>query len=273
MARVLDVARSNLIEQLKKEKPKMPRTMKKADDFRLLPEILAITGSRPTYGYRRVTAMLNRALAESGKPRVNQKRIYRIMRQNKLLLQPYGRRPSRTHDGRIITLSRNMRWCSDGFSIPCWNGDRVAVAFALDCHDREVISWIASTRGINGAMIRDLMTECLLNRFGGALRTPHSVQWLSDNGPCYAAHETVAFGRSIGLEVCTTAPYRPESNGMAEALVKTIKRDYVAMNDVPTATDVMSKLAGWFEDYNERAPHKGLGMKSPREYISSITAG
>ena len=45
------------------------------------------------------------------------------------------------------------------------------------------------------------------------------------------------------------------------------------MNDVPTATDVMSKLAGWFEDYNERAPHKGLGMKSPREYISSITAG
>ena len=60
---------------------------------------------------------------------------------------------------------------------------------------------------------------------------------------------------------------------MAEALVKTIKRDYVAMNDVPTATDVMSKLAGWFKYYNERAPHKGLGMKSPREYISSITAG
>jgi len=42
------------------------------------------------------------------------------------------------------------------------------------------------------------------------------------------------------------------------------------MNDVPTATDVLSELAGWFEDYNERVPHKGLGMKSPREYVKSL---
>jgi len=48
---------------------------------------------------------------------------------------------------------------------------------------------------------------------------------------------------------------------MAEALVKTIKRDYLSMNDVPTATDVMSKVSGWFEDYNERVPYKGLGRK------------
>ena len=60
---------------------------------------------------------------------------------------------------------------------------------------------------------------------------------------------------------------------MAKALEQTIKPDYVAMKYVPTATHVMSKLAEWFEDCNERAPHKGLGMKSPREYISSMTAG
>jgi transposase InsO family protein len=42
--------------------------------------------------------------------------------------------------------------------------------------------------------------------------------------------------------------------------------------DLPNATDVMRKVLGWFEDYNQYAPHQGLGMKSPREYISSITA-
>ncbi|MEY4567321.1 MAG: hypothetical protein RL563_2444 [Pseudomonadota bacterium] len=64
----------------------------------------------------------------------------------------------------------------------------------------------ASTKGIDGAMIRDLRAECLLNRFGSVLRTPHTIQWLSDNGPCYAACETMVFGRSIGLDVCTTRP-------------------------------------------------------------------
>ena len=33
------------------------------------------------------------------------------------------------------------------------------VAFALDCHDREVIGWMATTAGISGEMIRDMMVE------------------------------------------------------------------------------------------------------------------
>ena len=67
--------------------------------------------------------------------------------------------------------------------------------------------------------------------------------------------------------------YNPNSNGMAEPLVKAIKCDYVAMNKFATAPNVMAKLAGWFEVYNERAPYKGFSMNSAREYIRSITAG
>ena len=32
--------------------------------------------------------------------------------------------------------ARNTRWCSDGLEIGCYNGERVRVAFALDCCDR-----------------------------------------------------------------------------------------------------------------------------------------
>ena len=62
----------------------------------------------------------------------------------------------------------------------------------------------------------------------------------------------------------------PQSNGMAEALVKTFKRDYVFCNDRPDAETVMAQLSGWFEDYNENAPHKALRMLSPREFIRSL---
>ena len=56
------------------------------------------------------------------------------------------------------------------------------------------------------------------------------------------------------------------TNGMAESFIKTFKRDYVYMNELPDAVTVMEQLPGWFEDYNENHPHKGLNMRSPRKY-------
>jgi putative transposase len=41
---------------------------------------------------------------------------------------------------------------------------------------------------------------------------------------------------------------------MAEAFVKTFKRDYVRVSEVMTAESVLSQIAGWFEDYNETIP-------------------
>jgi len=126
--------------------------------------------------------------------------------------------------------------------------------------------YIASTIGIDGQAIRDLMLETIEYRLGKAF-TEKPVQWLTDNGSCYTAKETVAFGKRLGLDIRTTLPYSPESNGMAEAFVKTFKRDYVYFGDLKDAKTVVSQLPIWFNDYNEKAPHKGLKMLSPREFL------
>ena len=83
------------------------------------------------------------------------------------------------------------------------------------------------------------------------------------------------FGVRIGLELAfgsgrNTQPYSPESNGMAEALVKTIKRDYVWLGDLSCAAAVFRQLPLWFDDYNENAPHKGLKMLSPRQFLRKV---
>jgi len=46
-------------------------------------------------------------------------------------------------------LRSNIRWCSDRLGLPSGNGEVVRLAFALDCHDGEVISWVATTAGIS----------------------------------------------------------------------------------------------------------------------------
>ena len=108
------------------------------EDEALLPYIRQIADQRGSYGYRRITILLNHRLQKEGKKKVNHKRVYRIMKLNGLLLPAYGKKSTRVHDGKIITLRSNTRWCSDAFTIQCQNGDRVFVAFAMDTCDREV---------------------------------------------------------------------------------------------------------------------------------------
>lgn len=243
------------------------------EDEALLPYIQEIADQRGSYGYRRITTLINHRLQKEGKNKVNHKRVYRIMKLNRLLLPAYGKKNSRSHDGKIITLRSNTRWCSDTFTIQCQNGDRVFVAFAMDTCDREILGYISSTIGIDGEAIRDLMTECVEYRFGKVNTIPCQIQWLTDNGPCYVSHETVRFARTLGFDVCTTPSYSPESNGMAEAFVKTFKRDYASLSDLNNKEEVMSKLSRWFDDYNENAPHKGLKMMSPRQFLRVANRG
>src|SRR2546430_3217783 len=56
-----------------------------------------------------------------------------VMKVHGLLLDRHVGGDERRHDGRVAVDERNRRWCSDGFEIGCDNGERVRVAFALDC--------------------------------------------------------------------------------------------------------------------------------------------
>lgn len=53
--------------------------------------------------------------------------------------------------------------------------------------------------------------------------------------------------------------------------MKTLKRDYVRVNQLPNAKTVLSLIGDWIEDYNENHPHSGLKWKSPREFIRAKT--
>src|SRR5262245_12596660 len=131
------------------------------------------------------------------------------------------------------------------------------------------MGFLATTGGIAGEDVRDLMVAAVEYRFGQVNRLPVTIEWLSDNGSCYVAGDTRSFARDIGLEPRTTPLESPQSNGMAEAFVRTIKRDYVRVSPRPDAETVMRQLPAWIAHYNEVHPHKALGYRSPREFIAA----
>ncbi|EIE4152429.1 IS3 family transposase [Escherichia coli] len=269
VSRCLRVSRAQLHVILRRTDDWMDgRRSRHTDDTDVLLRIHHVIGELPTYGYRRVWALLRRQAELDGMPAINAKRVYRIMRQNALLLE---RKPAvppskRAHTGRVAVKESNQRWCSDGFEFRCDNGEKLRVTFALDCCDREALHWAVTTGGFNSETVQDVMLGAVERRFGNEL--PASpVEWLTDNGSCYRANEIRQFARMLGLEPKSTAVRSPESNGIAESFVKTIKRDYISVMPKPDGLTAAKNLAEAFEHYNEWHPHSALGYRSPREYL------
>jgi len=234
--------------------------------------IKPIIKARPTYGYKRVTAMLNRQRVELCIGKYNRKRIYRIMKIKGAILPRQSKTREHQRTGVVMTLHSNTRWCSDGLEIKCFNGEKVYVAFVLDCCDREAISYVARSRPLLAEDIQELMLSSIERRFS-SYRAERQIEFLSDRGSIYRAYNVQNLAKQLNLKSCFTAPYSPESNGMSEAFVNTLKRDYVYTNDCDTAENVKKMLDSWLADYNQIAPHSALGMKSPMEYRLAINNG
>ena len=264
VAEVIGVSRSNLVERLQQRPPRRIGRPPLPDE-ELVAQIKAAIAELPTYGYRRVK---RQALAAGLKP-PNHKRVYRVMKVHGLLLDRHAGGAERRHDGRIAVDERNRRWCSDGFEIGCDNGERVRVAFALDCCDREAMSESARIASDVAATVVEQPfddnrqaidpAEAMLD--GRHHQVPHVV---TGDAACGGQE-----ARDIGLEPRTTPIESPQSNGMAEAFVRTIKRDYVRVRPRPNAEAVLHQLPSWIAHYNEVHPHKARGYRSPREFIAT----
>ncbi len=89
IAKTLKVSRSNLCERLNNKCVVRPKQYSKDQDGDILSTIKSLCHARASYGYRGITALINRQREQDGFASVNHKRIYRIMRNNRLLLQRY----------------------------------------------------------------------------------------------------------------------------------------------------------------------------------------
>jgi putative transposase len=114
------------------------------------------------------------------------------------------------------------------------------------------MTFVATTGGIGGDEVRDLMVPAVEHRFGRVNRLPSTIEWLNDNGSGCIAHETRCFALDLGLEPRATPIESPQSHGPR-----------------PNADSVFRQLPLWIVHYSEVHPHRALGYRSPREFIQA----
>jgi transposase InsO family protein len=109
----------------------------------------------------------------------------------------------------------------------------------------------------------------------------HAVRWyrehgiviervLTDNGNGYRSHLWRATCAELGIARRYTRPRRPQTNGKAEALIKTLQREWAYRFAYPTSTNRARALPGYLRWYNRHRPHSSLGGKPPISRVSQV---
>ncbi|WP_229214003.1 IS3 family transposase [Dyadobacter flavalbus] len=258
----LGVARSSVYYKARPY-PERKRTVRKLLAEQIKKNIEEITSKKATYGTPRVRAILKRDYGIN----LSKYMVHRHMKEEGLLIKRFRSRGSnRAHTGKISVEQPNIRWASDITSIKCWNGQKLRVAFVMDCCDRSIISWKAGLT-MQACDIELLVQEAIFQRFADELPPKHQLQFLHDNGPEYIEKNLQKRLKEWNINDCHTPTYSPQSNGMCEALNGTFKRDYVFESCLDDPKKVLSQIQDWVDDYNNFAPHSALKMKTPKEYF------
>jgi transposase InsO family protein len=109
----------------------------------------------------------------------------------------------------------------------------------------------------------------------------HAVRWyrehgiviervLSDNGNGYRSHLWRATCSELDIARRYTRPRRPQTNGKAEALIKTLQREWAHRFAYPTSSNRARALPGFLRWYNRHRPHSSLGGKPPISRVSQV---
>jgi putative transposase len=143
-------------------------------DERLAARIRRLIEKHPTFGYRRIWALLR---FREG-VRVNRKAVYRILQLKGWFVHQRRVAPRpRVQKRRSRAPRSNVRWAMDVTHVPCGVDGWGHLAAVIDCHDREIVGYEFALRGRAKEAERALEEACI-RRFG-TLRPPGAMPKLS----------------------------------------------------------------------------------------------
>jgi transposase InsO family protein len=253
LCRLLGVPRSSVYY---KPRPEIDEAMIKT-------ALLDLAAEWPTYGYRRLTVMMQR----DGWP-VNSKRIRRFMDELNLTGAPPARKTRTTNSQHDFPRYPNL---VKGLKIQ--RPDQVWVADITYIHLRREFIYLAVlmdvfTRAIRGWHLgRSLDQGLTLAALERALVVAVPKIHHSDQGLQYAATAYVDRLQRLGVTLSMAAVGEPRENGYAERLVRTIKEEEIDLSDYGDLVDARRQI-GCFIDavYNVKRIHSSLGYLTPQEF-------
>lgn len=213
-----------------------------------------LAGTHVRYGYRRLTVLLRREGWH-----VNAKRIYRLYREEGLIVRTKQRRKMarrRPVATSSVAARRNQRWSMDFVSDKLSDGRSFRILTVIDQFTRECVV-LEADRSMTGMKVAQALERAKDER--GSLPETITV----DNGSEVCSRALEAWAMTNEVQLCFIRPGRPVENGFIESFNGRLRDECLNVEWFASLEDARTKLAIFRQHYNHQRPHSALADRTP----------
>ena len=227
----------------------------RADEGRLLADMIELTRQYGRYGYRRIAALLREAGWQ-----INDKRVERLWRREGLKVPMKQPKRGRLwlNDGSCVRLRpehRNHVWSYDFVHCRTDDGKAFRTLNILDEHSRECLA-IRVKRKLNSLDVIDALSDLIILR-----GVPAYIR--SDNGPEFIAQAVRDWIKAVGAKTAYIEPGSPWENGYCESFNARLRDELLNGEIFYSLHEAQIIIEQWRKHYNTKRPHSALGYRPP----------
>jgi putative transposase len=227
-------------------------------DLWLMRRIDEIHTYEPTWGYRTITAILNRDFGL----KVNHKKVRRMMRDMGIyalypkpnLSKRYHAQYVRPYLLRNLAITRpNQVWGIDITYIRMAKGF-MYLFIIIDWYSRYIVDYELSS-----TLDKGFVLACLKRAL--ALQKPEIIN--SDQGSHFTNPDYIKLIEQAGVKVSMDGKGQCLDNAKTERFFRTLKYDRIYINEYDTPRELRAMLNDYMKSYNTYRPHSSLDKKTP----------
>jgi len=239
---------------------------RRKQDQTLLPTIQTIKADHPFWGYRRIWSYLNYRM----NIHVNKKCIYRIMKENNLLVQKNTRlkatRDNKAYRSKPKASRPNHIWGTDMTKVMIALFGWLYVVIVLDWYTKKIVGYSISTKSKASDWLNALNDACNNQFPNGILSKEQDLHLVSDNGSQPTSQQYMLACSVMEIKQIFASYNNPKGNADTERVMRTIKEDFVWTRDFASPDDFINQFKQWVEDYNTDYPHSSINYQTPCEF-------
>ena len=247
---------------------KRARSQNRIDsDKPIIAGIITIKSEHPLWGYRRVWAYMRYRQGIF----VGRNRIYRLMKENKLLITKQSKLLAKRKPIKPKPRADrpNQIWGTDMSKVMIASFGWVYLHIVLDWYSKEIIGFSVSFQSKTDDWL-DALHMAINNRFpNGILDSNDKPKLVSDNGCQPTSERYMKTCADLKIKQIFTTWNNPKGNADTERVIRTIKEDFVWVQDWNNPFQFQVGFEQWVHNYNTDFPHQSLNDYTPQQFMNS----